>query len=562
MDIANIPVLLLIGSAILAGTVGARLFQWLRIPQVVGYIVIGVIVGESGFGILDTKALDSLLPLNFLALGIIGFLIGGELRADVFKKHGKQFMIVLLAEGITATVVVGTLVGGLSWLITRDLRTSMALGLILGAIASATAPAATVDVLWEYKSRGILTTTVLAIVAMDDGLALILYSLASSIAGFLTGAGDSSLLAGLGYTALEIGGSLLLGIGAGFVLNRLVRKIHDHGKHLTFIVGVLTLVLGLSIQLELDVILAAMALGATLVNLAPHRSRETFQIVERFAQPIYVLFFVFVGARLAVHGLTGMMWILAAAYVLGRSGGKFLGAYLGARWARAAEPIRKYLGLCLFSQAGVAIGLAIMAGLRFSEQQLGGVAMGDAIVMIVTATTFIVQLVGPPCVKLAVIRSGEAGLNITEEDLLHEMRVSEVVDDRVPVFTENARVTDIMATVAETDAMHYAVLDDQEHVLGTVSIDGLKQCLADLEMGAWLVAADLVEPIHETVTADAPLGEAVQRLRDAGLEAVPVVTDGDDPHYGGMLELRTCEKWISQEVWRRRQKADGKEGEA
>ncbi len=558
MDFSHIPVLLLIGAAILAGTVGGRLFQLLRIPQVVGYIIIGVIVGKSGFGLMDSAMLERLLPLNFLALGIIGFLIGGELRGSVFRKHGKQFFIVLLAEGITAALLVGLLIGGITFLATGDGRTSLAFGLLLGAIASATAPAATVDVLWEYKTRGILTTTVLAIVALDDGLALLLYSLAASMASLLTGSGEASFLSGMGHTVIEMAGAVFLGVGAGLVLNRLVRRIHDHGKHLTFIVGVLTLVLGLSMMLKLDVILAAMALGATLVNLAPNRSRETFEIAERFAQPIYVLFFVFVGARLAVHGLSGLMWGLAAAYVVGRSAGKFLGAYLGARWARASAPIRRYLGLCLFSQAGVAIGLAIMASLRFGEQQLGGVAMGDAIIMIVTATTFVVQLVGPTCVKLAVTKAGERGLNMTEKDLLHALKLDDVRDPDVPAFSTNTRVFDMMRRIADTDAMHYAVLDEKGRVIGRVALDSLKKCLADLEMGAWLLAADLMEPARESVQVDTPLAEAVQRLRDAGLEAVPVVS-GEDQHYEGMLELRTCEKYISREFLRLRQQSETEE---
>lgn len=556
MNFSHIPILLLIGSAILAGTVGGRLFQFLRIPQVVGYIIIGVLVGKSGFHLVGDASLNALLPLNFLALGIIGFLIGGELKLGIFRKYGKQFMIILFAEGIVAAVTVGVLVAGITYLATGNLPGSIAFGLVLGSIASATAPAATVDVLWEYKTRGILTTTVLAIVALDDGLALVLYSLATSIASLLTGTGEASLAAGLGHTVLEMGGAVLLGAGAGVLLNRLVRSIHDHGKHLTFIVGVLTLVLGLATLLDLDVILAAMALGVTLVNLAPNRTRETFEIAERFAQPIYVLFFVFVGARLSVHGLSPLLWLLAVAYVLGRSGGKFLGAYLGARWAGAADSIRKYLGFCLFSQAGVAIGLAILSGLRFGEQQLGGVAMGDAIVMIVTATTFVVQLVGPPSVKFAVTKAGERGLNVTEEDLLLSLKVGDVQDADVPAFQQDARVSDIMRTVADTEAMHYAVLDENGRVLGTITIDRLKQCLADIGMGAWLVAADLAEPVAETLRMDTPLAEAVERLREAGLEAVPVVS-GSDGRYVGMLELRTCDRRISREVWRRRQLAEG-----
>lgn len=144
---------------------------------------------------------------------------------------------------------------------------------------------------------------------------------------------------------------------------------------------------------------------------------------------------------------------------------------------------------------------------------------------------------------------------MTEYDLLHSLKVKDVQDSDVPAFSQHVRVTDIMHTVADTDAMHYAVLDDERHVLGTITIDSLKRCLADMEMGAWLVADDLLEPVIECEFPETSLAEAIQRLRDARVEAVPVVSC-TGKRYEGMLELRRCEKRISQEVWRRRRKAD------
>jgi len=143
MHVSHIPVLLLIGSAILAGTVGGRLFQFLRVPQVVGYIIIGVVVGKSGFQLVNDDTLKALLPLNLLALGIIGFLIGGELRLSVFRKYGRKLMVILLAEGIVTAVMVGALVTSITFVATAKAADSIAFGLLLGAIASATAPAAT-----------------------------------------------------------------------------------------------------------------------------------------------------------------------------------------------------------------------------------------------------------------------------------------------------------------------------------------------------------------------------------------------------------------------------------
>ena len=556
MDSSHIPVLLLIGFAIVAGTLGGRLFQRLRIPQVVGYIVIGAILGKSGLRFIGDSEIDGLLPFNFFALGIIGFLIGGELHRNVFKRHGRQLVRILIGESFGAFVVVAPLVGAMLYLFTHNLPLSISFGLMLGAISSATAPAATVDVLWEYKTRGMLTTTVLAIVALDDALALLLYSLAASVTTCLMGAGDVSLLSSLGHAAYELGGAVVLGALAGLLLTRMVHKTHDKGKNLTAIVGVLSIVIGLSRWLDVDVILAAMALGMTLINLAPHRSRDTFGIIEKFSPPIYTLFFVFVGARLSFAGMSSWMWAVAGVYVVGRTLGKIMGANLGARWAGATTAVRKYLGLCLFSQAGVAIGLAILASMRFADLTVGGVSLGNAVILIVTATTFLVQLVGPSAVKLAVTRAGECGLNVTEEDLLQSYRVGDVMDASAPAFLANTRVADLFCQIPDSKAMSFCVLDDQRRVIGIVTMEELKQCLAEPSMTGWVMAFDLMRPAPDQLRADTSLPDALQHMRETGLECLPVVSPGDPAVYIGLIERQAVMRKVTQEVWRRRQAAD------
>ncbi|MHC4984548.1 MAG: cation:proton antiporter domain-containing protein, partial [Planctomycetota bacterium] len=175
----HLPILLILGAALFFGTVGARLFHHIRFPQVLGYIVIGLIVGRTWLHLIDEDMLKNFEPFNAFALGIIGFMIGGELHRDVFKRFGRQLIVILLAEGLTACVVVASLVGGVAYLITGDASLSVALGLLLGSIAAATAPAATVRVLKESKARGPLTTTVYAVVALDDALALGLFAVSS-----------------------------------------------------------------------------------------------------------------------------------------------------------------------------------------------------------------------------------------------------------------------------------------------------------------------------------------------------------------------------------------------
>lgn len=550
----RLPILLIIGIAVFMGSLGARAFQKMRIPQVVGYIAIGLLLGRSGLGLIKPEAVESLRYFNFFALGVIGFMIGGELHREIFQKHGKKFLVVLLAEGLGAFVLVGLVVGAIAFVITGDVATSAAIGIVLGAIASATAPAATVDVLWEYKTRGPLTTAVFAIVALDDGLALVLYGIAVSIATKLTG-GSGSVWSALGYTAYELLGAVAIGMIGGVGLNDLIRRMRDPERTLTVIIGALGIVIGLAVMIDIDLILAAMALGVTVANLAPRRSRESFEILERFAPPIYVLFFVIVGARLNVSGMVGWMWVLAVAYVAARTVGKMVGATFGARWAHAHQSIRKYMGLCLFSQAGVAIGLAILSADRFEQTLYDGLTMGDAIIMIVTATTFLVQIIGPPCVKVAVEKAGEVGLNVTEEDLVKSYAVGDVMDRTAPNFPNDMLLADALPAIADTDAMTYPVVNGTGRLCGIVTIDELKKSFGGFGLTDWLLTCDVMQPVSDKVTESMLLQEALTRMRELGLEYMPVVAADDESRYVGMLELRAVNSHLSREILRRRQQA-------
>jgi len=550
----HVPALVIIGAAILAGALGARVFQRLRIPQVVGYIVIGLLLGRSGLHFISAEHLESLRPFSFVALGLIGFNIGGELRGSVFKKYGRQFFAILLAEGLGAFVLVTPLTALATWFVTRDVTAALALGLLLGAISSATAPAATVDVLWEFKTRGILTTTVLAIVALDDGLALVLYAVASSIAFRLLG-GSGSLFQGLLQTFWEIFGGVGLGVVAGGLLTVGLRRAGEYGRILCSILGTLVLVLGLAALLHVDLILAAMAMGCTVANLVPHRSREAFSIVERFAPPIYVLFFVMVGARLNLHGLPLWVWGLAAAYVVGRTAGKMLGAWLGARWVRAADSVRKYLGLCLFSQAGVAIGLALLAGMHLTGVPVTSeLSLGDMILMIVTATTFLVQIIGPPCVKIAVQKAGEVGLDVSEEDLVHDYTAGDVMFRNVPVFRADASLREVLAGIAESPSSVWPVVDRNGRLVGLLSLEDLKPVMADPAMADWMVAYDVMQPCLDPVTTTTPLADVLAKMRAMQVEALPVV-DADTGEVRGVLDERAARQVIARELLLRRQEA-------
>ena len=391
-------ILLILGIIMALGLAGGRLFERLGIPQVVGYIVIGVLLGDSVFHFLPIKTLDDLSPLTSIALAFIGFMVGGELKYSLFKKYGKQFFTILLSEGLLAMFLVSTF----TILLTKNIP----LGILLGALSSATAPAATVDVLWEYHSKGPLTSTILAIVALDDGLALFLYGFAFSFANVLVAGGDLSIKIMLVQPLIEIFGSLLLGILIALVVDQVLKWIKTRDDQLVVNIAAILLASGIAKHFDLSLILTNMAVGMTLTNLHQDRNESNFDIIKEFVPPIYIIFFLFVGARLQL-GLLPSMGILGVLYVLGRTMGKWTGAYLGSVMSGAPPAVKKYLGFALFSQAGVAIGLALDIYQHFGRFGTAGENLGHSVINIIAATTLLVQIIGPPSVKFAISRAGE-----------------------------------------------------------------------------------------------------------------------------------------------------------
>ena len=208
LNLHGSQLMLLVGIMMFFGSFGGLIFQKLKIPQVVGYIVTGILIGVSGFTVLGKDTVAALNPISTASLTLIGFLVGSELKIEVIKKYGKQFIGILIGESITPFFVVGLLTGGATYLFSKSITQALAFGLLLGAICAATAPAATTDVLKEYRTKGPLTTTTLGIVAMDDAVALILYAIAATISAPLIGGHSVSLLSQLGAIAYDIFGSL------------------------------------------------------------------------------------------------------------------------------------------------------------------------------------------------------------------------------------------------------------------------------------------------------------------------------------------------------------------
>jgi len=548
VSLHHLNILLLLGFVLFFGTIGGRIIQKLRIPQVVGYIAIGILIGQSGFKIVGNEMISALKPFNYFALGLIGFMIGGELKKDVIAKHGKQFLYILISEGVIAFIIVSVLAGFIGAFLLGNAVIAWSLALLLGAIASATAPAATTSVLWEYRTRGPLTKTVLGIIAMDDGLALILFALASTIAARLTGHIGESLWIAFIHPIYEIGGSIVLGAFSGIILSKLLKKYREEDRILAFGIGTVLIVLGLSIATGVDMILAAMFLGITVINYTPRKSEAVFKLVSRFASPIYVLFFVLVGAKLNIQHMNLAIVIIGIVYLVGRTLGKMLGAKIGARMSSAVETVRKYLPLCLFSQAGVAIGLSLLADQRFPGE------IGSAIVIIITAATFILELIGPPFVKLAITKAGEIGLNITEEDIIEQSSAKDIMDSQIPLIFEKMSLNEILKIFGESYNLYYPVVDSDKKLIGIITVNNIKDTFSASNIADLLLAPDLMEHVIAKTNPDTPLSDVMGILDRHGIDYLPVVSAQNEVL--GMLESRSIQRQISRKIIEMKKQAD------
>ncbi len=547
-NIHHLNMLLMIGIAIFFATAGAHIFQKLRIPQVVGYVAMGIVLGPI-LKIIPPQIVESFRPLSMFALGIIGFLIGGELKKDIFVKYGKQVFYILLYEGLAAAVFAGLLCF-FALMLFFDWKISVAAAIVFGAICSATDPASTVAVLWEYKCRGPLTTMLITIVALDDALAALLYIISVAVSDILVGTGHQSSFGILLLNAFyEACGSLLMGFIVGMLLKWLMVRIEDIEKLFIATVGIIIVIVGLSMSLGFDVILSSMACGATLINVAPRRSASSFETIQKFSAPLYVLFFVIIGATLDISGTTKSMLPVLAAYVIGTVIGKTAGSWLGAISSGACASIRKYLGTSLYQQGTVAIALLIVASARFEGQ------VRSMMLAVIIAGIFIFQMFGPIFVKISVKKAREVGMDVTEEDLIRQYSVKEVMDSNPTTLREDLPLDEIINIFSTTDSLYYPVIDEQSKLKGIISVSGIKETFAYQNVASWLLACDIAQPALDKTTWNTPLTEAIEHMKQFDLEYMPVVS-GDNNKLVGIIDARAVNRKISAEVVKKHKQAD------
>ncbi len=373
----------------------------LHFPAVTLYVVIGVVFGISILRVYSEETLEILSFISRLGVGLIAFIIGSELNARTLKKLGKSIIAIGVLESTFAFVLVTAAV-----LLFFPGRWEYAL--ILGAVASATAPAATVYVIRQYKAKGPLASTVMGVVGFDDAAALIIFVFASLFA--------ESMLKGQGVHVLElvfrplftIAKSLGTGVLTGLLCYLLLRKIRDPDCLLMAVFAAILLQIGLADLLDLSELLTIMSFAIFLTNtnlMLGHRTRVT---LEKLSPVLLPLFFILAGARLDVRLIT-RIGILGLAYTTARMAGKLSGATLGALIGRAPKVVRKYIGFSLFPQVGVAVALALAVQNRFAvpEYGAGGRLLADLVINILLFTTLITEVVGPLLTKATLSAAGE-----------------------------------------------------------------------------------------------------------------------------------------------------------
>ncbi len=407
--------LLSIAIALAAGLALSRVVKLIKLPAVTGYLIAGILIGPyclgllgiNGLGFISSENVHSFSIISDVALGFIAFAIGNEFRISQLKAIGKQATVIGIFQAVFATVLVDAALIGFHFLMPDKLPLSSAI--ILGAIASATAPAATLMVVKQYKAKGRLTSLLLPIVAIDDAVGLILFAISFGIAKALL-SGNISIISVLVNPLLEIVLSLILGWLMGLIFSFCQRFFKSNSRRQALSVTAVILTVALSklkfefgeIHIGFSALLVCMMLGTTFCNICDF-SADLMEKVDKWTMPIYILFFVISGAELELSVFADWAIVLIGViYIIFRSIGKYYGAGMSASMTHCEDNVKKYLGITLLPQAGVALGMAMTVA---SSSEMAG--EGAIVRNIVLFGVMIYELVGPLMTKIALTKAGD-----------------------------------------------------------------------------------------------------------------------------------------------------------
>lgn len=385
----ELNILFYIGLMLAAGLLFGRLAKLVRLPNVTGYLIAGLLIGPYVLNIVPADIVDGLDIISDIALAFIALSIGGEFKLSYFRRVGMSPVIIAVFEGLFAIlfVVAALVLAGFE----------LPFSLVLGSIAAATAPAATIMVIRQYRAKGPVTETLMSVVALDDAVALVGFGFAVTIAKSITSGAAFSLMSIL-EPLYEVGVSFALGGLLGFLLTLPMRWFKKDSNRLCIVAGITFLAVGLSDLVGGSSLLTCMSMGAVFINLAKD-GENVMRIAEYTTPPILMLFFVSSGAALNI-GVLPTIGIVGILYVVMRVVGKLAGAWFGAVISKAPKAVRRYLGPALIPQAGVAIGLSLVANTVVPEH-------AAVIRAVVLCGTLIYELVGPVISKITLTKAGE-----------------------------------------------------------------------------------------------------------------------------------------------------------
>ena len=419
--------ILILGILLVLGLASTRVMKKLKLPNVTGYLIIGLLTAFACL-LIDSFAENSHLTeelnslnetISGIALGFIALSIGEEFKLSKIKNYGSKIITITFLQAFLAMVLVDAVVLGLCYLLKVPLEVS----LCLGAIATATAPAATLMVIHQYKAKGPLVDLLLPVVAFDDALGLVFFSISVSISKVIATGVSPSVISLLITPLIEIVGSLLLGLILGYLLRKTINFFESRNNHVIMLiaftllgVGACALLNNIKINgehLEFSNLLCCMMIGATYINLGNNQEivERDFSLVERWTPSLFLLFFVLSGAHLVTAGKellsanTNMLYVFIVfiGYIVARSLGKYFGAFIGCKLTKRSKSITRYLGITLLPQAGVAIGMAN----QISSMEAFNNGSGNIIVTVVLCATLVYELIGPLLTKISLNKAGE-----------------------------------------------------------------------------------------------------------------------------------------------------------
>ena len=427
--------LLSVAFAVLAGLMMTRVVKKLGLPDVTAYLVAGVLIGPYALGRLNLpvgfhtlEAVEGLNLMSDVALGFIAFAIGNEFRLSALKKTGKQATIVGIVQGLVAALFVDAALIGLHFILGDKLPISSAI--TLGAIATATAPAATLMVVRQYKAKGKLTDILLPVVALDDAVGLVVFAVSFGVARAL-GSGTIDLVSVLVNPALEIALSLVLGAVMGEILTQMEKLFNSNSNRLSMTIVFVLLTVAISkaefhigkVTIGFSSLLVCMMLGTIFCNRCI-LSGDLMEKADAWTAPLYVLFFVISGAELELDVFADLSVVgIGLVYILFRSLGKYVGAYGSCKTTGCDEKVTKYLGVTLLPQAGVALGMCLMVG------ELGSYE-GRLIRNIVLFSVLVYELIGPTLTKWALTKAGDIQPKSHEVVNRRQMKTIKAIEER------------------------------------------------------------------------------------------------------------------------------------